>query len=413
MGGCPECVAFTHQLAVEAGFLPGRSGASWKDLYDEVFERTLAIVGQEEQRLAVEKLRGWGQWASLEPLAPQARFSIVESDPSYHTWGLYDRLLEASRWYSRTEPAEAVDIVRLAIVVAERLDTSRFSPERIADLQAGAWAALGNARRLASDFDGARRAFNEAWRLLEAGTGDPLERGSLISLESSYIRDLGEFETVVSNLEEALKLYRSIGESHLQGRTLLQMGDAIGHSDPGQGIAYIRQALSLLDPVREPRLELSAQHDLAWFLNDSGRTEEALAVLDRARPLYAEFPDEWTQLRLHWLEGRIARNLGELNQTEHIYAQLWEEFRSRDLHHELVLLSIDLAELLVFKGEINRAAELVEGCYPIMQAWGLHRFALAAWLVFAEALANHQIDSLFERIRDYYRRHWVKPEAFQ
>lgn len=46
-------------------------------------------------------------------------------------------------------------------------------------------------------------------------------------------------------------------------------------------------------------------------------------------------------------------------------------------------------------------------CYPILQAWGLHRFALAAWLVFAEALANHRIDSLFEQIRQYYRRYRV------
>jgi len=51
----------------------------------------------EEQRLAVEKLRGWGQWASLEILNPQTRFALVESEKQYHTFGLYLRLLEASR----------------------------------------------------------------------------------------------------------------------------------------------------------------------------------------------------------------------------------------------------------------------------------------------------------------------------
>ena len=132
------------------------------------------------------------------------------------------------------------------------------------------------------------------------------------------------------------------------------------------------------------RLDLCAQHDLACFLNDCGRPEEALAVLDRARPLYKQFPDNWTQLRLHWLEGRIARNLGELTEAGDIYKQLWEEFQARDLHHELVLLSIDLAELLVFKGESDRAADLVEQCYPILKTWGLHSYALAAWLPPAE-----------------------------
>src|SRR5829696_906046 len=104
---CPRC----QELAFRG---PSKSG--WEQAYEEVFTRALAFASEEEQRLAVEKLRGWGQWAQLEPMPPQMRFAAVESDPRFHTLGLYHRLLEASRWYSRTEPAEAVDIVRLAIL---------------------------------------------------------------------------------------------------------------------------------------------------------------------------------------------------------------------------------------------------------------------------------------------------------
>ncbi|MCR8526464.1 hypothetical protein WB334_26075, partial [Escherichia coli] len=135
----------------------------------------------------------------MESLTPQVRFAVVESDRHYHTWGLYDRLLEASRGYIRTDPSEAVDIVRLAILVAERLDTTIIGEERVADLRASAWAILGNAKRLASDFEGARRAFNEAWKVLEEeGTNDPTERAAIISLEASYVNDIGEFETAES-----------------------------------------------------------------------------------------------------------------------------------------------------------------------------------------------------------------------
>ncbi|HSN89250.1 MAG TPA: hypothetical protein VL025_20965 [Thermoanaerobaculia bacterium] len=113
------------------------------------------------------------------------------------------------------------------------------------------------------------------------------------------------------------------------------------------------------------------------------------------------------------LEGRIAAGLGDLHAAEHIFTQLWEELRARDLNHELVLLSIDLAETLVRNGEPNRAAELVAQCYPIMAAWGLHRYALSAWLVLEDAIGQQQAGSIFQRIREYYRRHWVNPEAFQ
>ncbi|MFY9819980.1 MAG: tetratricopeptide repeat protein [Thermoanaerobaculia bacterium] len=281
------------------------------------------------------------------------------------------------------------------------------------DLRAAAWADLGNIKRLASDFEGSRRAFNEAWRISEEGTGEPVEAAYILSLESAYMRDMGEFETAEAALEEALELYERVGDRHQQGRTLLKMGNAIGYANPERALSHIRRGLALVDAGKEPRLDLCAQHDFALFLNDSGRPEEALAVLDRVRPLYKQFPDEWTQLRLHWLEGRIARNLGELEEAEDIYKQLWEELQARDLRHELVLLSIDLAELLVFKGEPKRAADLVEQCYPVMKSWGLHSYALAAWLVFRDSLAQCRMDSVFTRMREYFRRHWVKPVTLE
>jgi tetratricopeptide (TPR) repeat protein len=407
LSGCPQCLESARKASSEAG------AAREPGVYDEVFQRALAFATTQEQRLAVERLRGWGQWAALEPLNPQVRFAAVESDARYQNWGLYVRLLEASRLYMRSEPAEAVDIVRLAIVVAEHLDPEVVGEKRVADLRAAAWASLGNVKRLASDFEGSRRAFNEAWRISEEGTGEPVEAAYILSLEAVYMRDMGEFETAEAALEEALELYGRVGDRHQQGRTLLKMGDAIGYVLPDRALLHIQRGLTLIDAGKEPRLDLCAQHDLAWFLNDSGRPEEALAVLDRARPLYKQFPDEWTQLRLHWLEGRIARNLGELAEAEDIYKQLWEEFQARNLHHELVLLSIDLAELLVFKGEPKRAADLVEQCYPILKSWGLHSDALAAWLVFRDALTHRRLDSVFSRMREYFRRHWVKPAALE
>lgn len=414
VAGCPRCTELAHRATTQLGLWP-KGKPNWEHVYEEVFRRAFAFATEEERRLALERLRGWGQWAALEPLNPQVRFAVVDADPSHHTFGLYDRLLEASRLYMRREPAEAVDIVRLAILVAERLDPSRPGRKRVADLRASAWAELGNTKRLASDFEGARRAFNEAWRILEEeGTNDPFEQAHITSLEASYIDELGEFETAEAALEEALQLYRRVGDLHLQGRTLLQMGDFIGKVDPVRGISHIRKALPLIELSREPRLSLCAQHDLAWFLNDSGQPEEALVVLEEARPLYKQFPDTYTQFRLHWLEGKIAHNLGQLEEAESTFQQLWEEFRARDLNHELVLISIDLVETLVKKGEVKRAGELVAQCYPILKAWGFHRYSLAAWMFFDRSLAETQAGSvLFRRVREYYCRHWVRPAIFE
>lgn len=306
--GCPRCTELAHRTLHELG-LGSSDKPIWEDAYEQVFQRAFLFATEEERQTALEKLRGWGQWAALEPLNPQARLALVESAPRFHTLGLFDRLIEASRFYARREPAEGVNIVRLAIAVAERLIPRGLDEKQVGDLHATAWAELGNARRLAADFEGSRAAFNEAWRLFEEkGTGDPLKRAALISLEASYIDEIGEFETAEATLEEALQLYAQAGDLHLQGRTLIKMADFIGKVDPVKGISHIRKALPLIEIEREPRLELCAQHDLAWFLNDDGRPEEALAVLEQARPLYHQFPDAYTQLRLHWLEKPGSRS---------------------------------------------------------------------------------------------------------
>jgi tetratricopeptide (TPR) repeat protein len=417
LSGCPQCSELAYRVTSESGLfasLEATGGAGWERAYEEVFTRALAWASEEEARLAVEKLRGWGQWAELAPMSPRLRFGRVESNPRFHNVGLYERLLEAARWYSRVEPREAVDVVRLAITVSERLDPGILGEQRIADLQAAAWAELGNARRIADDFEGARGAFHEAWRILESGSGDPMQEARLVSFEASYLKDVGEFESAESALEEALPLYREAGDTHGQGRILLQMGDAIGYVKPARGIAYIQKALALLDPVKEPRLQMYAQHDLALFLTENGQAEEALAVLERARPLFEQFWDDLTQLRLHWVEGKIADRLGNFEEAESILIQLWDEFRARDLSQEVVLVTIDLAQVLVKKGELARAAQLAVEGYSILRNWGLRQDALAAWVVFQEALSQGKLaGDLFERIGGYFRRHWFTAGRFE
>ena len=204
--------------------------------------RTLAFATRPEETLAVEMLRGWGHWAALKRDSPGALRSD-RGGSHYRTYGFYQRLLEASRWYIRTDPAEAVDVVRLAIMVAERLDPAVIG-ERIGDLRAAAWASLANARRLTYHSRApAAPLTKHGESSRRRGTNDPLDRAHMIGLESGYMQDMGEFETAEASLEEALVIYRSLRDRHLEGRTLLKMGDCIGQIYPERGITRIRQAL--------------------------------------------------------------------------------------------------------------------------------------------------------------------------
>lgn len=363
-----------------------------------------------EEELAREKLLGIGLWASLERHPRERRLVIIRNNPRMHNRGLYERLLEVCREEWFRDPLAAAEIAELALAVVETLDQGHYGEERIADFKAGALALLGNSRRLASDFEGARKAFWIGRQLLSGGTGDPLAEAGLVSLEASLLKDLGDFEQAVKILDRAAEIYKDMNDLHLCGRVFLQQSDAIGHVQPERGILLAQAGLELIDASREPRLEMGGRHSLAWFLVDAGRPREALAILESSRPLYAQFEDFRTRLRLRWLEGRIARGLGDLPEAEEIFRRLCGELQESVYAHELTLVSLNLAEVYTLRGKHEEALRLVDDLQPVLKGWGMHAEGRAVWLLMVDAVRRRTAHAeAFRRMADYIRRAWHRP----
>jgi tetratricopeptide (TPR) repeat protein len=413
---CPECLDTAHEIGRMEGF-------TWEEAdlhrsllhknpncYNESFLRVLRNADELEAALAREKLRGIGLWACLEKHPHERRLLMIRNDPRMQCWGLYEQLLEKTREAGFSDPAEAVNIARLALAVVAELDPGHYGEERIADFRAAALGALGNAQRLASDFSEAESAFRQARESLSGGTGDPLEKATLISLEASLLKDLGEFEQAVRLMDQAISIYRELNDRHLEGRTLLQQSATIGFVRPEIGVKLAESGLALIDALREPRLELCGRHTLAWLLNDAGQPREALVMLELSRPVYAQFDDVWTHTRLHWLEGRIARNLGDLVEAEETFQRLWLDLQEPSYAHELTLLSLDLAEVYVARGKHDDASQLVAEFLPMLRSWGMHAEGLAMWLLLQKAVQTRTAHgATFRSVAEYMYRAWYRP----
>jgi tetratricopeptide (TPR) repeat protein len=190
--------------------------------YDEAFRNTERRLAEAHDRVKRERHLASLQWGTLEGHPPARRLVMVRNDERLHHWGLYDLLLQRSRDFAEMNPAEAVTLAELALAVAERLDTDVYGEERVADFKTGALAALGDARRKAGDFAGARLAFSQARIHLEMGTGDLLEEAGLLGGLVNLLCDLGEYEKAAQSLERASALYRRMGDSQLDGVTVLR-----------------------------------------------------------------------------------------------------------------------------------------------------------------------------------------------
>jgi hypothetical protein len=194
--------------------------------YDDAFRRTERSLAATNERIARERQLAAVQWSGLAGHPPTRRLVMVRNDGRLHHWGLLERLLaQWSEAVAGNDAPAAVGLAELALAVAERLDPEVYGEERICDFRTQALAALGDARRLAGDFAGARLAFSQARINLGMGTGDLLEEADLLGGLVKLLCDLGEYGKAGRSLERASALYRLIGDHHLDGVTIAAPGE--------------------------------------------------------------------------------------------------------------------------------------------------------------------------------------------
>ncbi|HVT61559.1 MAG TPA: hypothetical protein VHR45_24575 [Thermoanaerobaculia bacterium] len=372
--------------------------AAWDKIFAKL-ERRLALISGEKDaapQLTAELMR--------RP-APE-RAALARSGRHFQTLAVCDLLIEKSFEAGFQDAGAAVELAELGIAVAELLDAGYYGLAVVHDMQARAWAYLGNARRLASDLIGAEQALACAEMLAEEGSADPLEEARLIDLRASLLSDQGWFEEAADLLDGVIEIYDDLQDSHRKGRALISKGLFLGNAGwHERAIELIAAGLQLLDQRLEPRLVLAARHNLIWNLNENGQTDKARAQLERFRSFYKELGDARTELPLAWLEARIAARSGNLQEAEQRFGDLRRRFLECGMGYDASLVMLDLALLFLEQGRRAEVRQMPEQMLPILLSGDIHQHAISALIAFQQAAEADQLTAaLVREIAAYLRR---------
>jgi tetratricopeptide (TPR) repeat protein len=409
--GCRPCQRLIDEMLPELDEaclrleLADAEDLDWKessadlDIAFSKLEQRLALISLERNaapRLVADLLR--------HPV--KERLTLVRSSRRFQTLAVCDFLVDKSFEIGFRDPVGSSELAELAIEVAGQLDGGYYGKSVVQDLKARSWAYLGNARRINSDFIGAEQAFLMAEMLAEDGSADPLEEARILDLKASLLSDQGWFEHAADLLDEVIDIYEDVKENHRKGRATISKGLFLGYAGLAEkAIQLLQDGLALIDWDREPRLVLMARHNLAWFLNDCGRCEEAFRQLERFRHSYHEFPDAWTELRLGWLQGRIAIGLSRYDEAEETLREVQQRFIDQGLGYDASMVTLDLAGLFLSQGRNEEVRELATAMIPIFVSQDVHRQAIAALAVFQQAAeADRATAGLVEEIASYLLR---------
>jgi tetratricopeptide (TPR) repeat protein len=393
-------------LLLRPRLFPLLSSTAAGEAENEVWDRIFSKLQTRISLVACERKAAPSLVGELLGHPAAERGLMVLRDRRFQTLAVCDLLIETSFETGFRDVAEAVALADLAILVADQLAASCYSSALVHDTKARAWAYLGNARRISSDLVGAEDALSFAESLAEEGSADPLEEARLLELRAALLNDQGWFEEAAELFDAVIGIYDEVKDPHRKGRALLAMGASVGVAgQPRMAIELISEGLQLIDTRIEPRLVLMARHNLAWFLNDSGLCDQAQQQLESFRHCYESFTDPWTQLRLEWLEARIAYRAKRLDEAERRLCNLRQRFVDRGLGFEASMVMLDLAALYLDQGRTSAVQQLTDEMLPIFLSQDLHRHAAAALVAFQQAAAGHQVTPrLVQEITSYLQR---------
>ena len=181
--------------------------------------------------------------------------------------------------------------------------------------------------------------------------------------------------------------------------------------DPLKAADLTRQALQLIDPESEPRLLLSARHNLVFYLASAGCFLDAQGAYRGARILYRRFPDAWTQNRRRWVKGKIARGLGQTKEAEALFLAARDGFMAEDIPYDTALVSLELALLYAEQGRATELKRLAAELVPIFASRQIHREALAALAFLQRAVEAERAGvEVVERVAEYLRKARYAPD---
>jgi tetratricopeptide (TPR) repeat protein len=362
--------------------------------------------GRDRERLEATEL-----WRQLSSLDPAERSRRLAAEPRFHTWGLFELLLETALQSNFAEPRRAAEELRLALELSDRLDPEPYGPAGVAAAKARAWAYLAASLRILSDFRQAEQALAKAERCFTRSWRDPLDEALLLEVEGSLRRAQRRFDESIRLLDGAVGLYRNLNEPHLHGRALMTKGLVLQYNgDFAAATGCFRDSLRLLDGAQEPRLVVATQFNLINCLFDSGRVADAAALIPAARRLMERAGTPSDRLHLRWLEAQMAAARGRSEEAERTLLEVKEAFSAASAAFDAALVTLELATLYARDGRTADVKPLAEEIIPIFQSCEVPQEALAAVIVLHNAAEREQITlGLVEEVSAFLARVRTNP----
>lgn len=391
LAGCAECRSAARSAT---GFESAARTAPLPHLAE-----LLSRLEERHAELESERGRARAQMRDFLGHPPARQWTLLRNSARFDTWAFAEQLSAASFDAIYDDPHRSLELSRMALEVARRLDAGRYG-NALHDLAGRILARLGNAERAIGDLAAAEATLAAARTELETGTGDPIEEAELLYFLSSLRRAQRRIDDALRLVRRSRRLFHELGDRQREGRSWMGEGTIFSvAAEYERALEAHRRALALIDEREDSRLALAARHNVLLSLVHLDRSAEALHELEQVRPRYLELNDRSSLLRLGWMEGKLLHRLGQREAAESVLRDTCDGFVAAALPYDAAVVGLDLALVLGEGGRHAEVAKLAAELLGVFRSLGVGRETTAAWMVF-EGAARAQLvtAALIERM---------------
>jgi transcriptional regulator with XRE-family HTH domain len=344
--------------------------------------RTELSHRKRKEKVAAARQEAEEAWQRLKSAGRTLRHDLVTTFPEFRTVALVARVCEASVRAAADDVKVALELADLSLYIAERV------PERQrAQAQSFAWGFVGNARRVATDFDGADAAFAKALEFSQAGpSSEPelLPEWRLLDLEASLRRAQHRFSEALELLDRARA---ASGEDPIAvGRILVAKGNVFDQFGDTEGsLATLAEAAPFVEASGDPLLVFAVRFNMTDDLTHLEKFREAAELLPGVRDMAVDQGNKLSRIRVVWLAAKVDAGQGRSEEAIAGLEQVRRDFTAEELPYEAALSSLDLAVLWLQAERTAEVRTLAMAMGWIFKAKGIALAALEALRLFCEA----------------------------
>ncbi len=320
----------------------------------------------------------------LSPRTAEERLLIVGVGRQYRNAALCERLCDESKSATARSAEDARRWADLALRVAERLPGPA---RRRAKAMGYACAFVGNAQRVANEFPAVDAAFARSRALYEVAHLDApgwFLEARVFDLEASLRRDQGRFRDALELLDRALAGCEPTDRVRLQ----LKQASTLEQDDrPEQALAVLEVARPAIERGEgEPRFRRVLEFNVVKNLIQLHRAAEAEPHLAELRRLTAGRNDDLDALRLRWLDAAVWAELGRRTEALAEMAAVRAGISALKLSADAALVGLHEAVILLEDDRTAKVRALVRAMKLIFLALDLRRETLATYRLFVAAV---------------------------